>query len=525
MSTTLGARYRLEERIGGGGMGAVWRAHDELLDREVAVKVIREHLAEDETTRARLRLEARLAGSLHHPAIVEVYDYGEHHDDGDTVPFLVMPLIDGSSLAEVVTARGTLTVAETMRVVADVADALTVAHGAGIVHRDLKPANILLSRSGRVMLTDFGIARAADSEALTGTGTLLGTADYLSPEQASGRTATHAADLYALGVVAHRCLTGAAPFHRDSDVATALAQLREDPPPLPDHVPPEVAALVEQLLRKDPSRRPTDAAVVSASARPFAGVAPPPGTSDAVDMTGGQPAGEAPATVSHGPSSPALAAVGGPRSPRRSPRYAVVGATAVALVAGGSALLSMRGPDMTVVPDVVGDTDVAAAAEVATAGLELDTTTVHVPGHESGEVVQQRPAAGADVADGTTVLVSVASGEVNVPKDDLVGETYADAVERLRELGLKASRTDTPSDKAAGTVLSVEPDTRATIGDTVALTVAAPLPVTTGGTDPTSSGDSSGGKATSPSTTKGATKGGPAKGKDSGKGKGKGKKK
>ncbi len=201
-----------------------------MLDRVVAIKIIRPHLAGDENVRARLRVEAQLAGKLHHPGIVDVFDYGEDEEDGKPVPFLVMPLIDGAPLSALLAERGPLSTGETMAIVAEIAAALHTAHEAGIVHRDLKPGNILVTPDARVMLVDFGIAHAAGGEPLTQTGALIGTADYLSPEQAAGRTATPASDLYALGVVAYICLSGNLPFHRDSDIATALAHIQADIP-------------------------------------------------------------------------------------------------------------------------------------------------------------------------------------------------------------------------------------------------------------------------------------------------------
>ncbi len=220
-------------------MGEVWQGHDEVLDRTVAIKIIRPNLADDENVRARLRVEAQLAGKLHHPGIVNVFDYGEDEEDGKPVPFLVMPLIDGAPLSALLAERGSLSTGETMAIVAEIASALQVAHDAGIVHRDLKPGNILVTPDGRVMLVDFGIAHAAGGEPLTQTGALIGTADYLSPEQAAGRTATPASDLYSLGVVAYTCLSGNLPFHRESDIATALAHIQADTPALPETVPGE----------------------------------------------------------------------------------------------------------------------------------------------------------------------------------------------------------------------------------------------------------------------------------------------
>src|SRR5215207_5547191 len=287
MPPLLGGRYRLDSLIGGGGMGEVWQAHDEVLNRSVAIKIIRPHLADDENIRARLRVEAQLAGKLHHPGIVDVFDYGEDEEDGRPVPFLVMPLIDGAPLSVILAERGTLSTGEAMALVSEIAAALHVAHDAGIVHRDLKPGNILVTPDGRVMLVDFGIARSSGGEPLTQTGALVGTADYLSPEQAAGRSATFASDLYSLGVVAYTCLTGNLPFHRDSDIATALAHLQEDPPVMPGTVPDEVVALVNGLLAKDPGDRPSSATAVARDAAAMATAVPsPPGHAPAL---GGQP--------------------------------------------------------------------------------------------------------------------------------------------------------------------------------------------------------------------------------------------
>ena len=254
----LDGRYQLLERIGSGGMGAVYRAHDGRLDREVAVKVLRS--VDDPQHRSRLRAEARFAGGLHHPGIVRVFDYGEQHDLGGTSPYVVMQLVDGSPLAAPLPAD------EVARLLGDLGQALAVAHAAGIVHRDLKPSNILVTGDGRPVLVDFGVARSDDAEPLTETGLVIGTPDYLSPEQARGARATAASDIYALGVVAHQCLTGTSPFRRETPVATALAHLREEAPELPDTVPAELRALVRAMLARAPEHRPTAAEVASRAA-------------------------------------------------------------------------------------------------------------------------------------------------------------------------------------------------------------------------------------------------------------------
>jgi serine/threonine-protein kinase len=258
----LAGRYRLVRLLGSGANGEVWRARDERLDRDVAVKVLRPELADDEEVRARFRAEARHAGGLRSPGIAAVFDFAER-DDG---AWLVMELVDGQSLSQVLRSEGRLPVDRTLDLVEQAAAALQVAHDGGVVHRDVKPGNLLLRPDGRLSVTDFGIAHAAGAAALTRTGQVVGTASYLSPEQASGQPVTPATDLYALGVVAHECLTGRRPFERDDPVAVLLAHLQTPPPPLPDDVPRPVADLVERLLAKDPADRPPSARQVQLEA-------------------------------------------------------------------------------------------------------------------------------------------------------------------------------------------------------------------------------------------------------------------
>ena len=245
----LDGRYRLDAPIAAGGMGEVWRATDLVLDRPVAVKMLRPGYAAREEDLARFRAEARHAGLLSHPGIAKVYDYR----DGDP-PYLVMELVDGPSLARLLD-NGPVAPALTMSLIAQAARALQAAHAAGLVHRDIKPGNMLISRGRYVKITDFGIAHAAGSAPLTRPGVLMGTAAYLAPEWAEGRPATPAADLYALGIVAYQCLSGRVPFHGDP-LAVALAHREQPLPPLPSSVPADVAALVADLTAKDPSARP-----------------------------------------------------------------------------------------------------------------------------------------------------------------------------------------------------------------------------------------------------------------------------
>lgn len=259
--TLLGGRYAVERAIASGGMGEVWEATDEVLGRRVAVKVLRPWPGDDDGFLTRFRAEARHAAALAHPHIAMVYDYGE--DDGTA--YLVMELVPGASLSDVLAQAGPLPPQRVRTIVGQAALALAAAHDAGVVHRDVKPANILLAPDGTAKLTDFGIARAGTGSGVTVTGEVLGTPDYLSPEQALGQPATGASDLYALGVVAHELLTGARPFDMGTPVATALAQVTHEPPPLPASVPADLRGVVEACLRKDPADRPRDALVVAAA--------------------------------------------------------------------------------------------------------------------------------------------------------------------------------------------------------------------------------------------------------------------
>lgn len=263
-NTSLSGRYRLESKIAVGGMGEVWQATDEVLDRPVAVKLL--HQAGDEQyadAAARFRAEARYVGSLSHSGIAQVYDYGEA--DRDHPPYLVMELVGGPSLAGLL-AGGPLSSARTMDIIAQAADALHEAHAAGLVHRDIKPGNLLIGPGDQVKIVDFGIAQATEPAAVTGTGAVLGSPAYLAPERIRGSAATPASDLYSLGIVAYECLAGTPPFS-GAGLATAHAHVHQPMPPLPVDIPAELVPFVERLTAKDPAARPASAAEVAARAR------------------------------------------------------------------------------------------------------------------------------------------------------------------------------------------------------------------------------------------------------------------
>jgi serine/threonine-protein kinase len=260
---TLGGRYRLDERIAGGGMGDVWRGTDEVLGRTVAVKILLPALLDEPGFAERFRGEARTMATINHPGVVDVYDYGSDQQ----LAFLVMEYVEGDALSRTLSRVGRLTPARTMALVAQAADALQAAHANGIVHRDVKPGNLLVRPNGTLVLTDFGIARSALVGQLTVAGSVLGTASYISPEQASGAVATAASDVYALGVVAYQCLSGHRPFDGATPIEIAMKHVRESPRTLPSDIPPAVRAIVDRAMAKDPAARWPSAAAMAAVAR------------------------------------------------------------------------------------------------------------------------------------------------------------------------------------------------------------------------------------------------------------------
>jgi serine/threonine-protein kinase len=347
----LGDRYRLDEPVADGGMGEVWRATDVSLGRTVAVKVVRPALSTDPGFDARFRAEARMMAALTHPNVVNVYDYGRSPlDTGGSVAFLVMAYVDGEPLSRRITDAGRLSIAETMSIVAQAADALHAAHMHGIVHRDVKPANLLVQPNGAVKLVDFGVARSPSVTQITTANAILGTAMYMAPEQASGRPVSPATDIYALGAVAYHCLAGHPPFTGDGPLEIALRHVSDEPPPLPGDVPPAAQTMVARALAKDPADRYPTAAAFAATARavrigrgavqsavvtPFAG---PP-------ATGAVRAAEPDAPTS--PEMPVLLSPP-PHRPRSGPRMAAVigvAGVAAAVLLGLAGLGGLMGSD------------------------------------------------------------------------------------------------------------------------------------------------------------------------------------
>ncbi|MEU1589764.1 protein kinase [Micromonospora sp. NPDC005710] len=263
----IGDRYRLVESIASGGMGDVWRAVDETLDRCVAIKMLRPRLVADPGFGERFRREARAMAALRHQGVAQVYDYGEvSRSDGSVLAYIVMECVQGQPLSERIAEVGRLGVAETMSIAAQTARALQAAQDAGVVHRDVKPGNLIIEPDGHVVLVDFGVAVTQEAASLTATNQVVGTALYMAPEQVTRNEITSAIDIYALGAVVYHCLAGRPPHEGETALAVALRHLQEEPPPLPADVPEAVQRLVATAMAKEPTRRfPTAAGLATAA--------------------------------------------------------------------------------------------------------------------------------------------------------------------------------------------------------------------------------------------------------------------
>ena len=252
---TYGGRYKLQSLIATGGMGEVWQAHDEIILRDVAIKILKQEYLGDPGFLERFRTEARLAAMVNHEGIANVFDYGE--DSGSA--YLVMELVPGESLAKILEREKSISGERVLDIISQTARALQAAHESGMVHRDIKPGNLLITPDNLVKITDFGIARIADQVSLTATGQVMGTVQYLAPEQATGKGSSPATDIYSLGIVAYEAVSGKRPFTGATQMEIAMAQINDPPPPLPDTVDTKVADLILQCLKKKPFERPNNA--------------------------------------------------------------------------------------------------------------------------------------------------------------------------------------------------------------------------------------------------------------------------
>jgi eukaryotic-like serine/threonine-protein kinase len=447
-------RYELESRIATGGMGEVWRANDTVLGRRVAVKLLKAEYADDATFRSRFETEARHAASLHHPNVAAVYDFGEAQPGGQSGtgsdvarPYLVMELVDGRPLSALLEPGQALDPDATRYLLAQAADALAAAHAAGIVHRDVKPANLLVTPDRTVKITDFGIARAAEGMSLTETGQVMGTPQYLSPEQARGETATPASDVYSLGVVAFECLAGHRPFTAETPVATALAHLRDPVPDLPDDVPADLAGVVHRAMAKSPEDRFADASELAAALRNPGAVAAPDRTQV---MTGVAPV-PVPATAPA--TAPAPAEAAGPRSGRKVPwGWILLGALVVAGIVA-VALLADSGEDQP-------DPPAATSSEPTSQPTQQPSTQ---------ETQETQPTQQPSPTEDNTVQVD---------ESDYVGRDVDDVEAELQDLGLNVRRDEqtNPGDEQEDSVESVDPSGTLQEGDTVTVSYWGPPP-------------------------------------------------
>jgi serine/threonine-protein kinase len=427
----LNDRYELGSLLASGGMGRVWRGRDIVLNRPVAVKILRSEYTGDDAFVARFRAEAQHAAALHHPNIASVFDYGEVEENGERLAYLVMELVDGESLAALLARRPRLDVATSLRVMRGTAAALAVAHSAGLVHRDVKPGNVLVAHDGVVKITDFGIAWSASSVPLTRTGQVIGTAQYLSPEQAQGGRATPASDVYALGSVTYECLAGRRAFDGENSVQIAVKQIREEPDPLPPDIPADVRVLVERAMAKDPTARyPDGAALLRAVDEVLAGRAPSAvpaaGAVGATAVTSAAAAGPTGTSVMPLPMAPAASGtdphVTTPPAQRPRPTALLAGALAAvvliaALVVGIGVLTRSDGGTPAATPSATVE---ATTAQQTPQAVGLDPAAYvgrPVPEVQAelaalDLIVVLAPVETADVAEGLVTAVSPTDGLV-----------------------------------------------------------------------------------------------------------------
>jgi eukaryotic-like serine/threonine-protein kinase len=437
---SFGGRYHVIERVGVGGMAEVYRARDELLGREVAVKVLSERFSRDQAFVERFRREAQSAANLNHPNIVSLFDFGA---DGDTY-YIVMEFIDGRPLSDIIKAEGPLMPERSAEIAADVARALSRAHAAGLVHRDIKPGNIMITSQGQTKVTDFGIARALspDGDAtVTQTGMVIGTASYLSPEQAQGNPIDQRTDVYSLGCVLYEMLTSRAPFSGETPLAIAYKHVRENPS-APSSVnrdsPAALDSVVLKAMAKNPDNRYSSANEMAEDLDRFLGGQKVHATPILADQTvvaeratGTQILQE----TDYGPD-------------RKSAAWYVVVALAILAVLGGLAWFlatSLFGPEVEV-PNVVG-----MRAEQATRILEDAGFVVAedegVSGRRVGVVFDQDPDGESMAAEGSEVTIFVSTGRRQVVVPDLEGMTIEEAEDALREVDLRLGDiNDEPSE-------------------------------------------------------------------------------
>jgi len=464
----LGDRYELEGVVGRGGMAEVYRARDLRLDRVVAIKTLRTDLARDQTFQARFRREAQSAASLNNPSIVAVYDTGEDMSTGVPVPFIVMEYVDGKTVRELLNDGHRLLPERILEIISGVLRALEYSHQAGIVHRDIKPGNVMVTRNGDVKVMDFGIARAmSDAQAtMTQTAQVIGTAQYLSPEQARGERVDTRSDLYSTGCLMYELLVGRPPFTGDSPVAIAYQHVRENPIPpsrLDPDLPPWADAIVLKAMAKSADDRYQTAAEMNADIQRAASgmqvaaaFQPPPTRADYYDyqqrtqrmgpqtMMG---SGVAPTTVSQYPQSgyPQGYNEGGGYDNgdgeqgggggRRWLPWTIAGVVLVAAIVAAVLLLHGGGGGTYVPTALVGEPQATAVAQVKAAGLTPSVQQQANANVTAGNVISTNPSAGSSIAKGGTVTLYVSKGAAPILLPNVQNEQYNTAAQQLRNLG------------------------------------------------------------------------------------------
>lgn len=456
---TFNNRYKLTERVGLGGMAEVYRAEDNVLGRTVAVKVMLPQYAADPTFTKRFRQEAASAANLQSPYIVSIYDWGL---DGETY-YIVMEFLRGTDLKTAIKERGAINQRKAAEIGSQVAQALSVAHAGGIIHRDIKPQNIMIQPDGNIKVMDFGIARAGDA-GLSQTATVLGTAHYVSPEQAQGKELTGASDIYSLGVVLYEATTGKLPFDGQDAVSVAVKQVNELPAPpstINPNIDPALEAIIMKAMEKDPERRFKDASEMRhilndyLAGRPInlgddisglktqvmGGVAPVNGTA-VMNPVGGANGDAGRTTVNK-----AYAADANDEGKKKSKRNVVIGVVVALLAVIGivAAAMALGGnQEMVNVPDVSNKPIAEARSELQAAGFTIGTETeVYNPDVEAGNVVSTDPAAGVQAAKGSSVNITISKGTEQVTVPDLRGMRADEAQRVLASYGLNGQQGDT----------------------------------------------------------------------------------
>ncbi|MCU0265058.1 MAG: Stk1 family PASTA domain-containing Ser/Thr kinase [Actinomycetia bacterium] len=477
----LADRYEIGEVIGRGGMAEVFEGRDLRLGRRVAVKLLRTDLARDPSFQARFRREAQSSAALNHPNVVATYDTGETDLDGVPVPFIVMEFVDGTTLRDMLKAGHRFLPDRALEIEDGVLAALDYSHRHGIIHRDIKPGNVMLSRTGQVKVMDFGIARAvADSAAtMTQTSAILGTAQYLSPEQAKGEVVDARSDLYSAGCLLYELLTNRPPFLGDSPVSVAYQHVRESAAPpsqLNADVPPAADAIVMRALQKRPEDRYQTAALMRADVERA--------------RSGGSVAAVAPAATAAAAGAaadstqviPAVSAGAGPVPPQparsRAGWYAVLGLAVVGALALAVWVLPglFSGGDQVRVPDLSGLTVEQATTQLVDRGLALGTVGREPSDKPVDTVISQSPPQGDEVEKGRVVDLIVSSGPEQVTVPTLVGLQQEQAITALNQAGLVlGTLTPVDSDRPAGTVTKADPPegTQVDRGSAVALEISS----------------------------------------------------